>query len=193
MSSYKVEDVVKNIKSDWLYVMGYHRCIELYNDDDWCNQFLSSQYQNFEIVIVRDVDGMEDGFYIVDRNYTKFTHSPFIRNLISQIVVKEKRKKRVSMIDGFVIRNKTYSKSIDKFFINYIKNNNIVFYTYDEFVEEFNPYKIKPSNRGDYKPHTKSHHTVNGFWRKQWYGSRSNPQYKMIWIESFERGGKKVG
>ena len=63
----------------------------------------------------------------------------------------------------------------------------------DEFIEEFNPQSIQPSNNRFYQPHTKSPHTVNGFYRKQPYGSRSNPKYKMIWIESFGRGGKKVG
>lgn len=51
----------------------------------------------------------------------------------------------------------------------------------------------KSSNNKSYEPNTKSQHTVKGFWRKQPYGSRSNPKYKMIWIESFERCGKKVG
>ena len=85
MSNYKVEDVVKSIKSDWLYVMGYHRCIELYNDDEWCNQFISTQHREFEVVIVRNVKNMNDGFYIVDRGYTMYCQSPFIQNLISQI------------------------------------------------------------------------------------------------------------
>lgn len=127
MSNYKVEDVVKNIKSDWLYVMGYHRFIELYNDDDWCNQFLSSQYQNFEIVIVRDVGGMSNGFYIVDRNYTKFTSSSFITKKKMKCVEKEIGKKPlVSMMYGLIQYNKTHSKSIDKYFIQYIKQNTIL-------------------------------------------------------------------
>jgi len=193
LKEYIKEDVVNSIKNDWIHLMGYKRSIELYNNDDWCNQFLSSLYQKFEVVIIRDVEGLDDGFYVVDRNYTKFTQSPFIQNLISQIVRKEINKKRVSMVDGFIIRGKTHSKSIDKFFINYIKNNTILYYTYNEYVEEFNPFQSQQSNKKDYKPHTKSHHTVNGFYRKQPYGSRSNPKYKMIWIESYQRGGKKVG
>lgn len=35
-------------------------------------------------------------------------------------------------------------------------------------------------------------HKVNGFWRNQPYGSRQNPRYERIWINDFERGGKKV-
>jgi hypothetical protein len=121
MSNYKVEDVVKSIKSDWLYVMGYHRCIELYNDDEWCNQFISTQHREFEVVIVRNVKNMNNGFYIVDRGYTMYCLSPFIQNLISQIAKKERnKKKKIVKNDGFYLREKTYSKSIDKFFINYI-------------------------------------------------------------------------
>jgi hypothetical protein len=49
------------------------------------------------------------------------------------------------------------------------------------------------SNNRCYPSHTNSLHTVNGYWRNQPYGSRTNPIYKRIWIDTFERGGKKVG
>lgn len=195
--SYEIEYVINSIKTDKDYRGGYKNCINQYNNDEWCDQFLSQLHKEFEIVIVRNVSGMKDGFYIVDRNYTKFTSSSFILNKKLKCVKKEIGKKPlVSMVYGLLQYNKTYSKKIDKYFIQYIKQNTIKFYTYDEFVKEFNPYKIQPSNRGDYKPHTKSHHTVNGFYRNQPYGSRENPQYKKIRVESFQRGGnggKKVG
>lgn len=53
--------------------------------------------------------------------------------------------------------------------------------------------KLQPQNRGDYKSQKKSPHTVKTHYRKQPYGSRENPKYRMIKIESFVKGGKKVG
>lgn len=187
--SYESSYVINSIKNDKNYKVGYYNCLKQYNSDEWCNQFLSQLYKEFEVVIVRDIGGMKDGFYIVDRNYTKFTSSSFIQKKLSKIVMKEIGKKpKVSMISGLIQYNKTHSKKIDKYFIQYIKENTIEFYTYDEFVNEFNPQSIQPSNNCNYKLHTKSPHFVNGFWRNQPYGSRNNPQYKKIWIESFNRG-----
>lgn len=190
-TTYKTDYVINSIKSDMFYKKNYQNSISHYNDDNWCNQFISTQHREFEVVIVRNVKNMNNGFYIVDRGYTMYCLSPFIQNLISQIAKKERnKKKKIVKNDGFYLREKTYSKSIDKFFINYIKKNTILFYTYDEYVDEFNPFKPKPSNKNNYKSHTKSQHTVNGFWRNQPYGNRKNPQYKQKWIESFQKGGK---
>ena len=116
--------------------------------------------------------------------------SIYTKSYISNRKKERNKKKKIVKNDGFYLREKTYSKSIDKFFINYIKKNTILFYTYDEYVDEFNPFKPKPSNKNNYKSHTKSQHTVNGFWRNQPYGNRKNPQYKQKWIESFQKGGK---
>ncbi|PHO09093.1 hypothetical protein CPG37_10875 [Malaciobacter canalis] len=183
--SYELEYVINSIKNDKNYRCGYHNCLDFYNDDDWCNQFTSQLFKEFEIISVRNVGGMKDGFYIVDRNYTKFINSSFI-------IKKSSKKLFESLLKGqFSLINK--DKSIDKYFVKYIKDNTIKHYTYDDFIEEFNPNKHTPSNNRYYQPHTNSPHTVNGFWRNQPYGSRSNPQYKMIWIDSFERGSKKVG
>ena len=35
-------------------------------------------------------------------------------------------------------------------------------------------------------------HPVNGFWKNQPYGPRSNPSYKRIWVPGFTRGGKDI-
>lgn len=192
--SYELEYVINSIKNDKDYRGGYKNCISRFNDDEWCDQFLSQLHKEFEIVIVRNISGMKDGFYIVDRNYTKFVDSSFITKKKMKCISKEIGKKPLlTMMYKGISYNKTYSKSIDKYFVKYIKQNTIKYYTYDEFVKEFNPQSTKPSNNRFYQPHTKSLHTVRGFWKKQPYGSRSNPKYKMIWIESFQRGGKKVG
>jgi hypothetical protein len=187
--TYEIEYVINSIKNDKDYRGGYKRNIKFYNDDEWCNQFTSQLFTEFEIISNRNVVGMKDGFYIVDRNYTKFINSSFILKKTTKKLFKSLSK---SFKDGdFSFTNK--DKTVDKYYIQYIKQNTIKFYTYDEFVEEFNPHKIQPSNRGDYKPHTKSLHTVKGFLRNQRYGSNGNYYYKQKWIESFERGGKKVG
>ena len=185
--SYEKSYIIESIKSDIDYKVGYQNCIKQYNDDEWCTQFLSQLYKEFEVVVVKNVRGMKDGFYILDRNYTKFTSSSFIKKKLSKIVMKEMGKKpMVSMLEGLIQYNKTYSNKIDKYFIQYIKGNTLIDYTFDEFVKEFEPHKV--TNNQSYQPNHKSPHRVNGFWRNQPYASRSNPQYKRIWINSFEKG-----
>jgi len=198
--SYEIDYVINSIKKDKDYKVGYHNCLDLYNDGDWCNQFIQTLYKEFEIVTIRNVSGMKNGFYIVDKNYSKFCNSSFLLKKIKKVAKKLNTKQlnialalnKSIMVGKQIVYHHPYNY-LEKYVIQYIKDNTIKFYTYDEFVEEFNPQSIQPLNNRCYQPHTKSHHTVNGFWRKQQYGSRSNPQYKMIWIESFERGGKKVG
>ena len=78
---------------------------------------------------------------------------------------------------------------IDGFFERFmiIDNNTDKEYKFGKLIDDNNP-----SNNPSFTPHTKSHHTVNGFYRNQPYGSRENPKYKRIWVDSFQRGGKKV-
>jgi len=40
--------------------------------------------------------------------------------------------------------------------------------------------------------HKNKEHPVNGFWKNQPYGPRSNPSYKRIWVPGFTRGGKET-
>lgn len=93
-TTYKTDYVINSIKSDMFYKKNYQNSISHYNDDNWCNQFISTQHREFEVVIVRNVKNMNDGFYIVDRCYTMYCLSPFIQNLISQITKKERNKKK---------------------------------------------------------------------------------------------------
>ncbi len=180
--SYKSEYVINSITSDKNYKSAYKKSVEIYKDNQWCEQFTSQLLNELEIISIRNVCGIKDGFYIVDRNYTKFCTSSFITKKAMKTMIED-------LIKGtFLFINK--DKSINKFFIQYIKQNTINYYSFDEYIKEFNPQQ--QSHYRWYQPNTKSAHTVNGFWRNQPYGSRQNPQYKRIWVNSFDRGSRKV-
>ena len=47
------------------------------------------------------------------------------------------------------------------------------------------------SSKTSQSKHKNKEHPVNGFWKNQPYGPRSNPSYKRIWVSGFTRGGKE--
>lgn len=157
-TTYKTDYVINSIKSDMFYKKNYQNSISHYNDDNWCNQFISTQHREFEVVIVRNVKNMNDGFYIVDRGYTMYCQSPTYKILYLKSLKKRERNKKKKIVknDGFYLREKKHILRVnDKFLSIYQKKNTILFYTYDEYVDEFNPFKPKPSNKNNYKSHTK--------------------------------------
>ena len=109
-----------------------------------------------------------NGFQNIDKTsqFTNVKGIALIDDLIDVIV----------LIDGFFERFLLIDKNTDEEYI------------FGKLLED-----TISSNNVNHQSSPKSHHTVNGFWRNQPYGSRNNPNYKRIWVNSFERGCKKVG
>lgn len=101
-----------------------------------------------------------------------------------------------------------YKNFFNKELPKYIYENHLFYLTLDEFIKEFSPpehYKknklwslyvdqteYEASNDEDISRSPMGHHKVNGFYRNQPYGSRANQKVKKIWVNEFERGGKKT-
>jgi|694.fasta_scaffold07025_16 hypothetical protein len=133
-------------------------------------------------------------------------------DIISLVVIKNHCK----YADGiyFINGEKCYNYSfitIEKDLINYVYENCIFYLTLDDLIKELSPPKYYNKNKAwsmildqtDYDKVEASNdeninnrypmepHKVNGHWRVQPFGNRNNPQYKKIWINDFEKGGKR--
>ena len=174
--------VLYTIKSNILFNQNIDDSIKYYNDKSISTQFFSLKFDKFEIVVINNIKGIKSGFYILDEMYSKFQTSSFIQKKLFKSHLKHPK--------NFINND----AKINKYFIEYIKNNTILYYDFDNYINEFKT--ILPSNNNlyqpkltlQYNPHFKSPHSVNGHWRNQPYGSKGNKIYKRIWIEEFEKG-----
>lgn len=203
-----------DIKYDDLKIQSFiHKILSKYHTDK--NSYKNHLF-NYSVRFVCDIytivsmekedNKSEYGFYFldtkkyvdsVDKIRTSVTLEDFLNNTGNIYYVK--------LTDNYHFRD-THIKYVGNKISKYIYENHLFYLTLDEFIKEFSPKKYYEKNKlwSMYLDKTeyvaeeaandeeiKQLYTVNGFERNQPYGSRKNPQYKKIWIDPFQRGGKK--
>jgi len=147
--------------------------------------------------------GVNDGVYFLNRQHYD--------NYMEKVIFELDKAKKVDSMSNSPKSDQYYDGLLDNKSNQYINESHLLYLTFDEFIKEVSPPQyyeknmiwstylklsndapIKTSDNENKNLHSNSLHTVNGFWRNQPYGSRSNPEYRPKWIDSFERGGKKV-
>mgnify|MGYP006422194075 CR=1 FL=1 len=193
-----------NIDNDDSNIQFYmQRTLSMFHDKKDEYEITGFVINDYQVFIVKDVKGMTDGLYFMKRK----AFDLFFDNLQSTL----KLDVIMDSVDNGIKPEDYYIGLFQNKYLDYVNENNIFYLTVDDFIKEFSPSKyydknivwsmylkicndnsVNLSNNEDINHHSNSLHTVNGFWRNQPYGSRSNPTYKLKWVDSFERGGKKV-
>ncbi|MCX6076462.1 MAG: hypothetical protein NTW78_06185 [Campylobacterales bacterium] len=134
--------VINGIKEYWNFSLCLSESLDVYSNDEWNTQFISKQFNEYEVVVVKNVNGIKDGFYVVkSKPYVVFINSNSIRRKIEKISLNEtKRNLKTSQFISLynnTINTTINSKKVDKYFIQYIKQNTLIYFNYKNYIKEF--------------------------------------------------------
>jgi len=177
-----------------------HKTLSEYHNEDKFS-FGNSEASKYGMLILNDKKCKNNGFYFIEMDS--------YQNIINELRNSMQFIQTTDMLNGAEKSYDYYCQISSDPYVECITKNSILYLSIDDFIKEFSPSQyyqkntiwsmyletIKEETKNavndeEINHHTNKFHTVNGYWKRQPFGSRENPQYRRVFVESFERGGK---